>query len=254
MNAQLRLTVSDHHQPVALDFRRLPALAKQQIDHARLPANYEAAKKALALCARVDECKDIADKHSAIAHYAKQIKDNTLLYHAQRVYTRALARIGELLAELPTKKERMEVAKENGVGGPTALRAWEASHLKPKFRERLIEKDPPATIGELARQGQALIPVDTSHLGRYGPQYAVYRKSKYGVWDEQITAHKRAKYILDYTEEAIGWSKKNDLEMAGLFAVKVSQELEKDPGEIAVLKARADSCSEWFDEFSRCLK
>src|SRR4051812_735961 len=93
-----------------LNFNRLPALAKRELDSASLPTLYIQAKKSLAELVRVDEVKEIADKHSAIAHYAKQIKDNSLLHYAERVYARALSRIGELLADLP-KAARAAAAK-----------------------------------------------------------------------------------------------------------------------------------------------
>ena len=45
---------------------------------ARLPEGYETAKRALAACADIDECKDWADRAAALASYAKQAKDTTL--------------------------------------------------------------------------------------------------------------------------------------------------------------------------------
>ena len=50
-----------------------------ELPEARLPVSYEAARTALANCAQVDECKDWADKALALASYAKQANDETLL-------------------------------------------------------------------------------------------------------------------------------------------------------------------------------
>ena len=46
---------------------------------ARLPAAYEAVKVALANCVRIDECKEWANRAEALASYAKQADDDTLL-------------------------------------------------------------------------------------------------------------------------------------------------------------------------------
>jgi hypothetical protein len=65
-----------------------------------LPANYSAAKVALAQCARIDEAKDYADKAQALAVYAAQAKDESLLNYAKRIQTRAVRRQGELPKEI----------------------------------------------------------------------------------------------------------------------------------------------------------
>lgn len=143
---------------VALDLRRLPVLARQQIDHAELPQRYKAARRALQECARIDELKDISDKHSAIAHYAKQAKDKTLMFYAERIKLRAFERIGELLAELPTHKERMSTASQHGVAGRTASHAYEAAQIPKRVREKLIEATPPPTMTELAEYGKRYMP------------------------------------------------------------------------------------------------
>ena len=43
---------------------------------ARLPVAYEQAKVALAACAKIDECRDWADRAKALASYAKQADDD----------------------------------------------------------------------------------------------------------------------------------------------------------------------------------
>jgi hypothetical protein len=150
MNAVVQ--VREHHR---LNFNRLPALAKQQIDTAQLTPMYESAKRELIALARVDEVKDIADKHSAIAHYAKQIKDNSLLHYAERVYARALARIGELLDHLP-KSERAALAKKHGVSPSDAAHAINIAALPNRARDALIERNPPASKNELSSAGSIL--------------------------------------------------------------------------------------------------
>jgi len=69
-------------------------------DKPALPANYSAAKVALAKCVKIDECKDWADKAQALAVYAAQAKDETLLNDAKRIRARAVRHEGELLKEV----------------------------------------------------------------------------------------------------------------------------------------------------------
>lgn len=145
----------------SLNMQKLPVLAKRQIDQATLPATYEAAKKALAVCVKFDELKDMADKHSAIAHYAKQIQDKTLLHYAERVYARALARIGDLLSELPAK-QRKETAEQYGLKQTDVDHAVRISHLSTRARDTLIDKDPPASKQELSSAGWRLMPKRTN--------------------------------------------------------------------------------------------
>jgi hypothetical protein len=55
-----------------------------------LPANYIAAKAALAECTRVDECAKWSKKAFALASYAKQMRDEALLeMRAPRTAARA---------------------------------------------------------------------------------------------------------------------------------------------------------------------
>jgi hypothetical protein len=150
MNAVVN--VRKHHR---LNFNRLPAMAKQQIDTAQLTPMYEDAKRSLAVLARVDEVKEIYDKHTAIAHYAKQIKDNSLLYYAERVYARALARIGELIEDL-SFKERKETAKIHGLSFSDAGHAINIAAIPEKAFEAYIEQTPPWSKASLSFQGSRI--------------------------------------------------------------------------------------------------
>ena len=79
--------------------RNLPAKATT-----KLPATYEAAKKAIAELDRIDECAKWADTAKAIAAYAKMAADDELLYKAHRIKARATRRMGELLSEVEPSK------------------------------------------------------------------------------------------------------------------------------------------------------
>lgn len=84
------------------------------VDTAKLPLNYEEAKKFIGAVVRVDECKDWSDRAVALASYARQMKDQTLIDQAQRIKLRATRRAGELLAEFDARGAHWE---DNRVGG-----------------------------------------------------------------------------------------------------------------------------------------
>jgi len=138
------------------------------VDEARLPALYEAAQKAIAECARVDECKDWSDRFAAFASYARQARNDGLRVMALRIQARAQRRLGELLKQFPSAQganltaagrdgavpiSRTSVATDAGVSErqrKTALRI--ASVPEPDF-EAAIRSDAPPTITELAARG-----------------------------------------------------------------------------------------------------
>lgn len=140
---------------------RLPS-----VSHAKLPATYIAAQKALAECSRIDECHDWANKAEALASYAKQAKDDQLRKMAERIQARAIRRCGVLLKQIPPKKggdqkstgrsrpiDRKTAATDAGLSDrqrKTALRV--ASVPEPDF-ERQVESELPPTVSKLAEQG-----------------------------------------------------------------------------------------------------
>ena len=140
-----------------IDLRKLPVLAKQQISSTRLPDLYKSAIIAVRDCARIDELKDIKDKHSAIAHYAKQSKDNSLFYYAQRIQLRAFIRIGELLSEIDCHDDRTKAARESGVAAHRVNPAIDAARIPKKTREKLIEMTPPPTQTKMSDYGKGYI-------------------------------------------------------------------------------------------------
>ena len=131
-----------------------------------LPANYSAAKAALAQCVKIDECKDIADKAQALAIYAKQAKDKTLEYDAARIRARAVRRQGELLkqinkaknqhdarARVGTHPSRKAVAKEAGLSPEQQKTAIRVANVPQDQFEQQVESHKPPTVQALAKQG-----------------------------------------------------------------------------------------------------
>jgi len=133
-----------------VDLRTLPYLAKSQLKHVQLPALYQEARRALRECARIDECKDIANKHQAIAAYAKQAKNEQLCDYALRIKLRAIKRLGELLNSIPDPSERVKAANKAGISKQGRYRAIHIAGSIPKEElDEAIERTPPASQGEL---------------------------------------------------------------------------------------------------------
>jgi hypothetical protein len=131
---------------------------------APLPVAYLDARTALARCEKVDECQGWADKAAALASYARQSEDETLLKTARRIQARALERAAELLMQVKAAKGR----RIGGGGSPNSRKAAAAAAgLSPDQaktivrigavpkdeREALIESDDPPTITALADLG-----------------------------------------------------------------------------------------------------
>ena len=144
-----------------------------------LPATYEAARQALTECSRVDECKSWADKAAALASYARQAKDDSLLRLAQRIQLRAVNRCGELLKQIPRGDEatrygqvgtvppvtRTQAASEAGLSERQRKNALRVANVPRDEFEEAVEGDSPPTVTALAARGtvsRPVVPSDTS--------------------------------------------------------------------------------------------
>ena len=150
------------------------------ISNARLPISYEAAQSALANCQQVDECKDWADKAAALASYAKQSQDESLLLMAQRIKARAVRRAGELLAQIeparganqniqegtrPNVDTRSDAARDAGFSSHQQKQAVRIAAVPARDFERQVESPKPPTLTALAQQGIKPRPL-IDHKGR----------------------------------------------------------------------------------------
>ena len=138
----------------------------------RLREEYEADRKALAECNRVDECGDWVDRAAALACYAKEAKDQTLEAMAQRIRARAIRRAGELLrhidhggrppSETPAgahpSLSRAKAAADAGFSPHQAKQALRVAAVPGADFERQVETPTPPTVTELARQGKRARP------------------------------------------------------------------------------------------------
>lgn len=161
------------------------------IDEAQLPQVYEAAHTALAECEQIDECKDWADKAAAMASYAKQAKDDSLMKMAMRINARAWERAGSILEQITPQKggdrrsdqkavavplvTRKSIAKEAGLSERQAKTALRIAAVPKEEFDRQVESDNPPTVSNLAEQGtKKREVVDQSHLrGRTEKQFNI---------------------------------------------------------------------------------
>ncbi len=147
---------------------KLPVSIRDKITRVAFPANYQAARAALVACVALDEVKDWHDKSVAIAAYAKQAKDMTLLHQAQRIRLRAIARMGELLMEYSPGLERQKVADRVGLGTNSARQAVGVAKCPEPVREEMIEQTPPAQPHQLVLAGlqhAGMVPRVPRYLG-----------------------------------------------------------------------------------------
>lgn len=162
------------------------------VELAGMPALYEKARVALRACHDFDELKGVSSKHAAIEVYAKQSKDESLMWYAKRIQLRAFERIGELLLCIDDEAERKALARRHSINLTAANRAYEAAHIPRRARDKLIESSPPPTRTRLADCGRGYMKV---------PEYQ--RRSgfrRYADKEEQIkhTPAGRAEELVSY--------------------------------------------------------
>lgn len=143
-------------------------VAEGRVDEAPLPVRYERARTEIAAAASLDECAEWTSKASALASYARQAKDDSLLAAATRIKARAIRRSGELLREIPAKtrggavpplhSERARAAKDAGLSRDQAKQAVRVAKVPATEFEEAIEADEPPSIEELAERGTSKKP------------------------------------------------------------------------------------------------
>ena len=150
----------------------LPAVQES----APLPTKYEAARKALAECYRVDECKEWADRALAMKSYARQANDKGLADVAARIQGRAVRRMGELQREAdgrggdrrsdsfkskgsltsdsPRPQSGKRLADEAGLSLHQQRQASRVARIPEAEFEEAIEAPDPPSVTELADMGR----------------------------------------------------------------------------------------------------
>ncbi len=150
------------------------------VARAKLPQTYEGAKRALAECVKLDECKHWKDKAAALASYAKQANDDELHTFATRIKARAIRRCGELLQQIEPatgahlKREvtlplsRTQAATDAGLSEHQRKTALQVANVPADLFEHQVESDEPPTIEQLAAQGKQPT-LGPDHLGLRTP-------------------------------------------------------------------------------------
>lgn len=135
---------------------------------ARLPENYENARRALAKCAQMDECQEWAKKAEAMASYARQANDDSLRKMADRIQARAIRRCGELLKQVEPAKTgpnnygtaatrnsgRTQAATEAGLSERQRKTALRVANVPEEEFEQAVESDYPPSVTALAEAGK----------------------------------------------------------------------------------------------------
>lgn len=132
-----------------------------RVSDPRMPVNYEAAKKALAECVLVDECKEWKDRAAAIASYAAQKRDRSLLDKATRIRARATRRLGELLeVHKPSNSQLSSL----GITASERYQARSVASVPVKKFESHVERTPPTPVSKIAQMGRGAVDFDASAL------------------------------------------------------------------------------------------
>jgi predicted GNAT family acetyltransferase len=144
-----------------VSLRRLPVVVRSLVPNAPLPVNYQAAKKALRECEEIDEVKDWSDRATAIASYARQVRDMSMLHTAQRIQLRARERLGEMLLQWPRGKKSTRfrrghpgvrsAARKQGISEGLIAQALDIASVDADIRNQRIEATPPISATALAK-------------------------------------------------------------------------------------------------------
>lgn len=139
--------------------------------HADLPPLYIEVCKAIAACARVDECKDWMHKGAALASYARQMHNQTLCDCARRIQLRAARQCGRLLLELagaqgarsdlgrvPAQSSRKDAANDAGLSSHQLKQVIGVARVPEGEFEAALAASPPPTRTALAARGRQLSP------------------------------------------------------------------------------------------------
>jgi hypothetical protein len=138
--------------PAISDNSNLPALAESA--RANFPAMYEAARRAVELCDSTDEVKGWADKHAALAAYARMRDDRDLHNYALRIQLRAERRYGQLHKQLFPNRSKENLV-QNRPSNPDHRQDADVPSGNPAEKRPDVRQDgtvPPVTGVQAAAQ------------------------------------------------------------------------------------------------------
>ena len=138
--------------PKIADNANLPTLAENA--RADFPAMYEAARRAVELCESTDEVKGWADKHAALAAYARMRDDRDLHNYALRIQLRAERRYGQLHKQLFPNRSKENLV-QNRSSSPDHRQNADVPSGNPAEKRPGVRQDgtlPPVTGVQAAAQ------------------------------------------------------------------------------------------------------
>jgi hypothetical protein len=138
----------------------------------KLPESYEAAKKAIAHCAELDECARWVDKAAAMAACARIAEDETMLKDAMRIQAHAVRHIGELIKLVPAapgpqkrtkagtvpSSPRRQATSAAGISERQAKTAVRVANVPQETFDEQVEAANPPTVTALALAKQGTQP------------------------------------------------------------------------------------------------
>ena len=154
-------------------------LSLRDLANIPLPTRYREATAALRDCDRVDECRDWANRAEALAVYARQAGDGSLLAMACRIRLRATRRCGELLQEIeaakpgrklisvpppaPNSEGRFKAGQTAGLSRRQTITALRLASIPGNEFEKAVERKTPPTVTALAERGRGAM-VSEAHI------------------------------------------------------------------------------------------
>ncbi len=152
----------------------------------KMLVNYDAARKALAEAATIDEAKGFRDKALAMEAYAFQAKDAELVAMAIEIKRRATRRIGELMAELKAVGNLSKGTQGSRVKGARV-------DEKPTLADQGINKNLADSARKLAAMPEAKFETETERVTQMAAEMAVGDKEVIAEIRAQKNAGKKAK-------------------------------------------------------------
>jgi hypothetical protein len=222
---------------------QIPVISRQKIESTALTPLYIDAKLALQKLDRIDEIEEILDKHDAIAHYAKQIKDKSLKFYAERVYFRAMRRIGELLESL-SSKERKEEQKKLRMCDSKAHSARTIARIEDSKFEELVNKTPPPSRSSMIAWGQT----PRSHeqmQTRWDKKQQIYRSASEELSSAVVDLEDRLNGAVAY------WNPEFKKMLVGSL---VSVAMHVDQNDAIILQKRLRKLMDKLDEIDQSLQ
>jgi hypothetical protein len=228
------------------------------IQSAKLPQVYVAAKQSLEQCVKIDECEQWEKKAEAMASYAKQAGDDSLYKMAVKIQSRAIQRCGQLLKALvpdakpgPVKGVAKMTIENMGekihTGGHkniTLTQAAKSAGLSPYKQAKvlavasipkgqfdaMVESDAPPSIKQLMATGTKSKPKPLIDFGDVKPEDFSKANNVWGSVDWLFTNHDKTPIpiMLKGTLKCSRPTRRKHVEVLTLWINKLNRAMQKE--------------------------